>query len=49
MDRIRATGSAFSWMTDSPRYSPGGNFLRIPPSDRGVLAGNQFFTLKAPQ
>ncbi len=49
VDRIRATGSAFSWMTDAPHYSPGGNYLRIPPSNRGVLAGNQFFTLRAPQ
>lgn len=49
VDRIRATGSAFSWMTDSPHYNPGGNYLRIPQSDQGVLAGNRFFTLKAPQ
>lgn len=46
VNRTRATGSAFSWMTDSPHYSPGGNFLRIPESDNGALAGNRFFTLK---
>lgn len=46
VDRIPVTGSAFSWMTDGPHYQPGGNFLRIPHHDHGVLAGNRFFTLR---
>lgn len=47
VQRVPATGSAYSWMTDSPHYSPGGDYLRIPQSDYGTLAGNRFFTLKA--
>lgn len=49
VQRYPATGSAYSWMTDAPHYNPGGNYLRIPQSDHGALAGNRFFTLKAPQ
>jgi len=49
VQRHPATGSAYSWMTDAPQYNPGGNYLRIPQSDHGSLAGNRFFTLKSPQ
>jgi hypothetical protein len=40
------TGRAYSWMTDRDYYSPGGNFVKIPNADGGVLGGNRFFTLK---
>ncbi len=40
------TGRAYSWMTDAHHYSPGGDYIRIPDSDRGALGGNRFFTLK---
>ncbi len=40
------TGRAYSWMTDAHHYNPGGDFIRIPDSDRGSLGGNRFFTLK---
>ncbi len=41
-----ATGSAYAWMTDQQRFNPGGNFLRIPNDQQGVLGGNRFFTLR---
>ncbi len=40
------TGHAFSWMTDQDRYSPGGNFVRIPDDEKGATGGNRFFTLR---
>ena len=40
------TGRAYSWMTDAHHYNPGGDYIRIPDSDRGSLGGNRFFTLK---
>ncbi len=43
---VAATGRAYSWMTDEPQYSPGGNFLRIPDDEEGSLGGNRFFTLR---
>ena len=47
---IFVTGHAFSWMTDTNNYHPGGNFVTIPSSSDGSLAGNRFFTLrKAPK
>lgn len=39
------TGSAYSWMTDTGRYHPGGRFVAIPPEDQGVVGGNHYFTL----
>jgi len=44
--RTRVTGSGYSWMTDEARFSPGGNYVRIPDSSAGDLAGNRFFTLR---
>jgi hypothetical protein len=43
---VPATGRAYSWMTDEPQYSPGGNYLRIPDDQEGSLGGNRFFTLR---
>jgi hypothetical protein len=43
---VVATGRAYAWMTDEKRYSPGGNFLRIPDDQEGSLGGNRFFTLR---
>lgn len=40
------TGRAYSWMTDMNSYHPGGNFVTIPSSEDGSLAGNRFFTLR---
>ncbi len=40
------TGRAYGWMTDAHHYNPGGDYVRIPDSDRGSLGGNRFFTLK---
>lgn len=40
------TGRAYSWMTDINHYNPGGDYIRIPDSNRGALGGNRFFTLK---
>ena len=39
------TGRAYSWMTDTGEFHPGGRFVRIPDEDRGGLGGNRFFTL----
>lgn len=44
--QIPVTGRAYSWMTNSDAYHPGGNFVRIPDSDDGKLGGNRFFTLR---
>lgn len=43
---LPVTGRAYSWMTDEARFRPGGNFVRIPDQDFGVLGGNRFFTLR---
>jgi hypothetical protein len=40
------TGRAYSWMTDMDCYNPGGDFVRIPDDQEGLLGGNRFFTLK---
>ena len=50
VDRVAVTGRAYSWMTGQDYYSPGGNFVKIPDSQQGLLGGNRFFTLrKEPQ
>jgi hypothetical protein len=43
---IEVTGRAYSWMTDVGTYHPGGNYVSIPSSQSGSLAGNRFFTLR---
>lgn len=43
---VPVTGRAYAWMTGQDVYHPGGNFVRIPEVDRGVLGGNRFFTLR---
>ena len=40
------TGRAYSWMTDTDYYNPGGSFVKIPNADNGSLGGNRFFTLE---
>jgi hypothetical protein len=42
---VAVTGRAYSWMTGSDAYHPGGSFVKIPDSLRGLLGGNRFFTL----
>jgi len=42
------TGRAYSWMTDTGEFHPGGRFVRIPDEDQGGLGGNRFFTLTKP-
>ena len=44
--RTDVTGRAYSWMTDVGSYHPGGNFVAIPSTQEGSLAGNRFFTLR---
>jgi hypothetical protein len=46
VDDVAVTGRAYSWMTGMDYYSPGGNFVKIPDSQQGLLGGNRFFTLK---
>ncbi len=43
---VPVTGRAYSWMTGQDVYHPGGNFVRIPESQHGLLGGNRFFTLR---
>lgn len=43
---VDVTGRAYSWMTDVGTWHPGGNFVSIPSSSGGSLAGNRFFTLR---
>jgi hypothetical protein len=43
---VPATGAAYAWMSDDPKFDPGGNFLRIPDEQEGSLGGNRFFTLR---
>jgi len=40
------TGRAYAWMTDSNRFDPGGDFVRIPEHLLGSLGGNRFYTLE---
>ena len=42
----KVTGRAYSWMTDSLSFHPGGNYISIPDKNNGSLGGNRFFTLK---
>ena len=50
VEQIPVTGRAYSWMTGQDVYHPGGNFVRIPEAQNGLLGGNRFFTLrKEPQ
>ena len=50
VNQVAVTGRAYSWMTGQDYYSPGGNFVKIPDSQQGLLGGNRFFTLrKEPQ
>ena len=44
--KVPVTGRAYSWMTGMDYYSPGGNFVKIPDAQQGLLGGNRFFTLK---
>ncbi len=44
--KLLVTGRAYSWMTDTNSYHPGGNFVTIPADDDGSLGGNRFFTLR---
>jgi len=46
VDEVAVTGRAYSWMTGMDYYSPGGNFVKIPDAQQGLLGGNRFFTLK---
>ena len=40
------TGRAYSWMTDTDCYKPGGSFIAIPDAQGGSPGGNRFFTLR---
>jgi len=42
----KVTGRAYSWMTDSVSFHPGGKYITIPDKHKGSLGGNRFFTLK---
>ena len=46
VNRIPVTGRAYSWMTGQDYYNPGGNFVKIPDAQQGLLGGNRFFTLR---
>lgn len=46
VNKVAVTGRAYSWMTGMDYYSPGGNFVKIPDAQQGLLGGNRFFTLK---
>jgi hypothetical protein len=46
IDGKPVTGRAYAWMTDSNRFDPGGDFVRIPESLLGSLGGNRFYTLE---
>ena len=46
VNQVGVTGRAYSWMTGQDYYSPGGNFVKIPDSQQGLLGGNRFFTLR---
>jgi len=42
----KVTGRAYSWMTDRDYYHPGGDYIKIPDSQKGTLGGNRFSTLR---
>jgi len=42
----KVTGRAYSWMTDSLSFHPGGKYVTIPNKHKGSLGGNRFFTLQ---
>ncbi len=46
INAIKVTGRAYSWMANKDYYRPGGNFIAIPDSKNGAIAGNRFYTLK---
>lgn len=46
VNQVAVTGRAYSWMTGQDYYDPGGNFVKIPDSQQGLLGGNRFFTLR---
>ncbi len=46
VNQVAVTGRAYSWMTGQDYYNPGGNFIRIPDAQQGLLGGNRFFTLR---
>jgi hypothetical protein len=46
IDGKSVTGRAYAWMTDSNRFNPGGDFVRIPERLLGSLGGNRFYTLE---
>ena len=46
VSQVAVTGRAYSWMTGKDYYSPGGNFVKIPDAQQGLLGGNRFFTLR---
>lgn len=46
INMINVTGRAYSWMTNKDYYHPGGDFIAIPDSKNGAIAGNRFYTLE---
>ena len=46
VSQVPVTGRAYSWMTGMDYYNPGGNFVKIPDAQQGLLGGNRFFTLR---
>ena len=46
VNQVAVTGRAYSWMTGQDYYNPGGNFVKIPDAQQGLLGGNRFFTLR---
>jgi hypothetical protein len=46
VNQVAVTGRAYSWMTGQDYYDPGGNFVKIPDAQQGLLGGNRFFTLR---
>jgi len=46
VDGIAAKGGSYGWQQEATA-DLGGYFLAIPPSDGGVIQGNQFYTLRA--
>lgn len=46
VNQVAVTGRAYSWMTGMDYYNPGGNFVKISDSQKGLLGGNRFFTLR---
>ena len=46
INMVKVTGRAYSWMTNKDYYHPGGDFIAIPDSKNGAIAGNRFYTLE---